>query len=274
MGTRRQLFISAGAVMSLGIITAWSHLPYLRSQEAYDRIRSIAAPSTETNTATSEQTARDPLDQTLDWNALRSINPDVIGWIRIPNTAIDYPIVQARPDDPEKYLHTTFEGAVRWPNNQGTIYLDARNESYGLGSTTPIIYGHFQLDGSMFSALSENFRAEHLLSHDQIFIYTPHGNLELKCFMARIVNAETEMSYANFPDQATVSAYLDHLMHRAEVVLSKPSHNDGFFTFVTCSYTRWSNQRTLTYAYVVRDLRKRVQSLPASTNEGATLPAR
>lgn len=40
----------------------------------------------------------------VDWEAWRAINPDVIGWISIPGTPVDYPIVQAPADDPTYYL--------------------------------------------------------------------------------------------------------------------------------------------------------------------------
>ena len=89
----------------------------------------------------------------IDWEALSTINKDVIGWIYVPNTPIDYPIVQAPVNDSEKYLRTTFEGSVAYPNNQGTIYLDSDNADDGLSSSAPVIYGHYQLNGSMLFIL-------------------------------------------------------------------------------------------------------------------------
>lgn len=41
----------------------------------------------------------------IDWDYWRSVNPDVVGWIRVEGTQIDYPIVQASPDDPDHYLN-------------------------------------------------------------------------------------------------------------------------------------------------------------------------
>lgn len=41
----------------------------------------------------------------VDWDYWRSVNPDVIGWVTVPGTNIDSPIVQAHSDDPEYYLH-------------------------------------------------------------------------------------------------------------------------------------------------------------------------
>ena len=59
----------------------------------------------------------------IDWTSLRSIN-SIVGWIVIPGTPVNYPIVQTV--DNAEYLHKSFEGTK---NACGTIFLDTYNRS-------------------------------------------------------------------------------------------------------------------------------------------------
>lgn len=187
----------------------------------------------------------------VDWEELAAINTDVIGWIYVPGTPIDYPVVQAPEDDPGMYLRTTFEGTVAYPNNQGTIYLDSDNADDGLSSSAPVIYGHYQLDGSMFSSFSKNDSADELSKHNQVFIYTPTAMFHVELFAGNIVDASKERIKTSFSNQKELTAWTKEKLDESEAVLYRPSSIDQLFTFVTCSYSRWKDQRTLSYGRVV-----------------------
>ena len=77
---------------------------------------------------------------------LREQNPDIVGWITVPDTNIDYPIVQA--EDNDYYLRRDLNGE---PAKPGTIFMDYR--CAGDGSGYSIIYGHNMKSGSMFGTL-------------------------------------------------------------------------------------------------------------------------
>ena len=77
---------------------------------------------------------------------LRKQNPDIIGWITIPYTNIDYPIVQGK--DNSYYLRRDLNGE---PAKPGTIFMDYR--CAGDGSGYSIIYGHNMKSGAMFGTL-------------------------------------------------------------------------------------------------------------------------
>ncbi|MBQ3588855.1 MAG: chloride channel protein, partial [Clostridia bacterium] len=83
----------------------------------------------------------------LDMQALKTANSDVIGWIYVPGTAIDYPLVQG--SDNSKYLNTAWDGT--W-NKAGAIFMEERN-SAEFDDFNTIIYGHNMGNGSMFSDL-------------------------------------------------------------------------------------------------------------------------
>ena len=83
----------------------------------------------------------------VNFDVLRDINPDCVGWIEIPGTNISYPIVQGRDND--HYLRLNFEGKY---SVGGVIFLDHRCDS-DFDRTNTIIYGHNMRDGSMFGSL-------------------------------------------------------------------------------------------------------------------------
>ena len=95
-----------------------------------------------------------------DLAALAAENPDCVGWLTIPDTGIDYPVMHT-PDDSEHYLRRDFYGESA---SGGTPFLDGRNAAQAEGQNL-ILYGHNMMDGSMFkpliSYLEPNFRETH-----------------------------------------------------------------------------------------------------------------
>ena len=95
-----------------------------------------------------------------DLAALAAENPDCVGWLTIPDTGIDYPVMHT-PDTPEQYLRRDFYGESA---SGGTPFLDGRNAAQAEGQNL-ILYGHNMMDGSMFkpliSYLEPNFRETH-----------------------------------------------------------------------------------------------------------------
>lgn len=97
----------------------------------------------------------------VDWAGLKAINPEVVGWIQVPGTAIDYPVYQA--SDNEKYLRHNMRGEY---TIGGQIFLDCENTAPGMVDQQSILYGHHLKDGSMFYAL-------YLLKDQATFDATP-----------------------------------------------------------------------------------------------------
>lgn len=101
-------------------------------------------------------------DFTVDWDALKAINPDTVGWIYIPGTVVNYPIVQAADD--EKYLTHDFKGSEGWIATFGAIFLAAENSS-DFSDPNNIIYGHHLNDGSMFACVARFQRCRPVNDH-------------------------------------------------------------------------------------------------------------
>ena len=79
-----------------------------------------------------------------DLAALHEQNPDIVGWIKIDDTRVDYPVMWT-PDDPEFYLRRNFQ---KEDSVAGTPFLDAASTMPG--SSNWLIYGHNMKNGTMF----------------------------------------------------------------------------------------------------------------------------
>lgn len=84
-----------------------------------------------------------------DYSALYEKNSDFIGWISVPNTSINYPVVQC--DNNDYYLSNNFFKAR---DARGAIFMDYRNNPVNLDSNT-VIYGHNCYNTNMFSELTK-----------------------------------------------------------------------------------------------------------------------
>ena len=80
--------------------------------------------------------------------ALQQINPDAFAWIRIPGTAIDYPVLQ-REGDNSYYLDHTAEGIQA---AEGAIFTEDYNTKT-FEDVNTVIYGHDMKNGTMFQNL-------------------------------------------------------------------------------------------------------------------------
>lgn len=258
------LVSSIAFLLLVSVFAGWYIQPFIRSARLYDDLRETYTFPVLSEKTESASTAMDgmpdseggddslePYRRQIDWNRLSSINADLIGWIYVPGTPIDYPVVQARQSDPNKYLRTTFEGAVSYPNNQGTIFLDVDNSDHGFDSKAPVLYGHYQLDNSMFSAFSSNGDIESLSAHKRVIIFTPSKMFHVELFAGNYVDATRERIKTSFTSTDELDLWIRSKLAESEAVLYEPDHIEQLFTFVTCSYSIWHDQRTLTYGRVV-----------------------
>ena len=112
--------------------------------------------------------AQEPQEETRNLSRLFEQNADCIGWVCIPGTAVDYPLMHT-PEDSEKYLRKDFYGAY---SVSGVPFLDGRcsQESANL-----IIYGHNMNNGTMFGSLKNYTDASYYAEHPTIELETAAG---------------------------------------------------------------------------------------------------
>ena len=119
----------------------------------------------------------------IDWDYLKSVNEDIIGWIEIEDTKINYPILK---DDKLFYLKHSYNKKY---NSNGSIFTTNTNP---FEDEETIIYGHNTKNGSMFSSLGKYLNNEFFYSHLNLKIYTPTQNYIGIIFSAYSTGIETE----------------------------------------------------------------------------------
>ena len=135
---------------------------------------------------------RDSLTVLPEYEGLVDKNPDTVGWLSIPGTEINYPVVQ-KEDDNEYYLNHSFEGE---DDSNGALFVDYRSDIVNEHSNT-IIYGHNMNSGLMFGNLDSYLDQDYFNSHRTVSFNTiyEHRTYEIVAVCLSRVEYQDENSY-------------------------------------------------------------------------------
>lgn len=165
------------------------------------------------------------------YEPLLAINSDIVGWIRIHGTNIDYPVLQA--EDNHYYLRRNYKHEN---NIAGSIFMDYRNALDGKDRNI-IVYGHRMKNGSMFADL-ELFLDENFFRSDrEILFETLDEQYEVEIFS--VYQTTTEFNYirTSFSDGEDYVNFLESLkqrsIHQPDVELTEET---AILTLSTCDY--------------------------------------
>ena len=147
----------------------------------------------------------------LDWEELEAVNPDIYAWIYIPNTNIDYPVLQ-RSGDNDYYLEHNLDGSRGKP---GCIYTEDLNSKEFTDYNT-VIYGHNMKSGAMFRTLHD-FEDKSFFDNNQyVYIYTKDRTLVYKIFAAYTNDAKHILNSNDFTSEQGLSDYLEKVFKKAQ----------------------------------------------------------
>ena len=152
-----------------------------------------------------EQAGRETEVSAVDLRSLQSQYPDVRGWLTIPESGIDYPVLQSSPEEPEYYLRRDYRGNY---DINGSLFLQADCILGESGKLT--IYGHNMNSGAMFGNLDQYASYEYWKAHPSVFFQTPEGMEEYQ--IAAVLKADVSMldfQQISFQNQREAEAYVE-----------------------------------------------------------------
>ena len=176
----------------------------------------------------------------IDLDALREVNPDVIGWIRIPGTKVDYPLLQGQDND--YYLKHTWDGKE---NSVGSIFMEHRN-SPELTDFNTIVYGHNMNDGSMFANIRRYATDWYRQRHPYVYIAGPAGVYRYEVFSSYQAAVDSPAYGLSFHQDKTRADFLGTAIRDSQADFGiRPELTDRVLTLSTCSGVGYSHRWVL-----------------------------
>lgn len=182
------------------------------------------------------------VEKVVDFDSLQSINPDVIGWISINGSNIDYPIMKSK--DNQDYLHTTFDKQYA---SAGSIFMDCRN-SDSFDDYNTIIYGHNMKNGSMFHDLKKYLdeKASAEISKE-VDIYLPDGSIKKYSIISiRLTDAFSDSYQLSFDSLDAYEIWLNGICKTSQIVSEYDAHKPTL-TLSTCRGAQGGTERLVVH---------------------------
>lgn len=220
------LMIAAGAMVAYSGWKIWSGLrAYRKGDAVYENVSAAAYTETKTNEAPAEKKDR------VSFAALAEINPDVVGWLKLDGTVIDYPVVQG--SDNEYYLSHMFNGDINVV--MGSLFLDCEANPQFKDRNT-LLFGHHTNNGSMFCVLEEYKKQEFYDAHKQMELQTPDGDYILEPVAGRVMDAKIPFMLKQFANDDEflnfVNGFVENSTFAADTAVTAA---DRIITMCTCT---------------------------------------
>lgn len=185
----------------------------------------------------------------VDFDELSKINPDVIGWIYIEGTNVNYPVVQG--SDNNYYLKHLFDGTY---NSSGCIFLDYRCAA-DFSDRNSIIYGHHIKNKSMFGGLVEYKKQTFYDEHSVALLVTPTAYYKIQ-FFSGYVSDNWGNAWDLALDDTDHAAWLSEIQEKSCFETEyTPASEDRIITLSTCTY-EFDSAKFVLHGYISETIKK------------------
>ncbi len=180
----------------------------------------------------------------IDFDKLLAINPDIIGWIYVPGTKIDYPLLKSKDND--DYVKLTYNLKK---SKYGSIFMDMRNKT-DFTSRNTIIYGHNLKNGDMFATLKNYQNQSYMDAHPYVYILTPTNIYVYQATSSYYTKNSSDTYKTKFASYETLDKFLEHIDNGTRSSIT-PSRRNRILTLSTCKSGSVDDNRTVVH-YIQR----------------------
>lgn len=181
----------------------------------------------------------------INWDRLYEINKDIVGWIKIENTNINYPIL--KDDENLKYLKHSYNEKY---NNNGSIFT---LNTAPFNDENTVIYGHNMKNDTMFSELSKYMNKNFFDEHSTILIYTKNQNYKatvFSCYSIGVNQEEKNTKALDFEDE------IEYYKKASKYKVNNMENIKKIIKLSTCSYLNNHTMPTNQRYYIIAMLEK------------------
>ena len=179
-------------------------------------------------------------NKTIDWNELKSINEDIVAWIEIENTPVNYPILKDNSN--LYYLKHNFNKKY---NSNGSIFTF--NKDF-IQDDEVIIYGHNMRNKTMFSILGNYLNTNFFKEHQIIKIYTEKKNyiaMIFSCYSIGVNEESKNIRKLSYEDR------ISYYKSKSNIDTENIEDTGKIIKLSTCSYINAKTTPTDQRYYVV-----------------------
>ena len=246
---RRNLMIVAFSLVAIGCFAYFGiyyyqnirtandmeHLAQIKEQNKTPGLAFLTDNEEENENADGEDTPPEVLE---DYKTLLNMNKDLIGWLKIADINIDYPVMQT--NDNTYYLDHNFDKKY---DKNGCLFLDYQCDVINR-NTNLIIYGHNMQSGNMFGRLDKYSSEEYYKEHPKFefdTIYEKGAYEIVYVFRSKIYNEDAVVfKYYQFLDVQSEKEFDSNMAEMAKISLYDtgitPKYGDELLTLSTCDY--------------------------------------
>lgn len=178
----------------------------------------------------------------VDFAALKAENPEIVGWLQIPGTPVNYPVVKHADND--YYLNHSFLGR---DDEFGAVFMDYRSAE-DLSGRNIVVYGHHLKNGEMFAKVADYSDQAEFDTLSNIYYVTEDDAVHVLVPLCTLVVSgyDVDVLQFDFATQADFEAYVQSLIDRstARSRTAGAAGAERIYMLSTCSYAT-DNERTI-----------------------------
>lgn len=230
--------VAAALLIVIGVaLVAVALVMWLPHQRDYSAVHNVSAQAAQNVVEGTETVA-----PTVDFTALKQLNPEIVGWVQIPDTPVNYAVPQHSDND--FYLEHALDASY---NPYGSVFLDYRSDPYAADYNT-VIYGHHLKNGEEFAKIADYSDQAEFDTLSVIYYVSQDGVVHrLTPLCVFVVDGyDVDSVRTSFTDQQDFTNYLGQTLARSSARNSQVAVSgiDHLYMLSTCSYER-ENDRTI-----------------------------